>query len=270
MKETGIQEAQIFNVSLGTPMGNAKYLSPKWLDLFKFAASEASRLGLELSFHNGAGWSSSGGPWITPEYAMQTVVYSKTEQSGGKLIKLQLPQPETRLNYYRDISVLAFPKPANNERIDDLDIKNLSSRIRNHLEPDTKKIPSSSLVKKSDIINLTSKISENGFLKWDAPDGDWIILRIGHTPTGTKNHPASFGGQGLECDKMSKKAVDVHWKGGIDPILNKLDTLAGTTLKNCIIDSYEVGCANWTDDFAKEFKNLRGYDCLSFLPALAG
>ena len=46
MKAVGIQEAQLFNVHLGFPQGPVKYLSEEWLDLFKFSAEEAKRLGL--------------------------------------------------------------------------------------------------------------------------------------------------------------------------------------------------------------------------------
>jgi hypothetical protein len=272
MQRVGIQEALLFNADMGYPEGSATFLSPEWLELFKFAASEAKRLGLELGFHNGAGWSSSGGPWITPEYAMQTVVYSEVKISceGGKTLKFQLPQPSTRLNYYRDIMVLAFPKPQSRERIDDLDIKTLSGKLRNHLEPDAKLIPPSALVHKADIIDLTPKMSADGMLEWNAPAGEWIVLRLGHTPTGAENHPAVIGGRGLECDKMNKKAVDIYWKGGISPIIEKLGALVGSTLTSCLIDSYEVGCTNWTAGFNDEFERLRGYDCQLFLPALAG
>ncbi len=65
MKQVGIQEAQLFNVQLEFPKGPVKYLSEEWLDLFHFAAKEAKRLGLELTFHNSAGWSSS---WRTLDY----------------------------------------------------------------------------------------------------------------------------------------------------------------------------------------------------------
>lgn len=270
MKQVGIQEAQIFNADMGYPEGPATFLSSEWLELFKFAASEAERLGLELGFHNGAGWSSSGGPWITPEYAMQTVVCSDTLCRGGEKIKIRLSQPATRLNYYKDIAVLAFPNPQSGERIDDLDIKSLSGRLRNHLEPDMKSIPQSALVHRTDIIDLTSKTSVDGSLEWDAPNGEWVILRVGHTPTGAENRPAVIGGRGLECDKMNKKAVDVYWEGGIKPIIGKLGNLVGTALTNCLIDSYEVGCTNWTTNFDKEFKRLRKYDCMPFLPVLAG
>ena len=64
------------------------------------------------------------------------------------------------------------------------------------------------VVKKQDIIDLTSKLNSDGFLEWNAPTGDWVILRIGHTPTGEMNRFPSDGGRGLECDKMNKQAVD--------------------------------------------------------------
>jgi hypothetical protein len=270
MAAVGIQEAQLFNVKLSNPQGPIDYLSEEWLELFHFAASEAQRVGMELAFHNGPGWSSSGGPWITPEYAMQTVVYSETVFKGGARFKAQLPKPETRLDYYKDIAVLAFPKPQSGERIDGLDYKNLSGRVRNHLLPDEKEIPATAVIQKSDIIDLTAKVSTDGFLEWDAPAGEWLILRLGHTPTGRMNQPAPPSGRGLECDKMSRKAVDVFWQGGITPILKKLGPLAGSVVTNCIIDSYEVDATNWTSGFDKAFKKLRAYDCLLYLPTLAG
>ena len=37
-----------------------------------------------------------------------------------------------------------------------------------------------------------------------------------------------------------------------------------------MIDSYEVGCNNWTPNFRKEFIKRRGYDPIPFLPVLSG
>ncbi|MGB5943971.1 MAG: glycosyl hydrolase [Leeuwenhoekiella sp.] len=270
MKQVGIQEAQLFNVHLGFPEGSVKYLSEEWLDLLKFSAEEAERLGLELAFHNGAGWSSSGGPWVTPVHAMQTVVYSEVIVEGNQWFKEQLPQPATKYGYYRDIAILAFPKPKANTKIDGLDYKMLSERIRNHLLPDTKTIPNASIVSKETVINLTDQASNNGFLEWKVPEGDWVVLRIGHTPIGTQNRPAPTSGKGLEVDKMSKTAVDAYWKGGIQPIIDKLGDLIGTTVNNCLIDSYEVETTNWTSGFEAEFGKLRGYDLMPYLPTLAG
>lgn len=270
MKKVGIQEAQLFNVHLGFPKGSVKYLSEEWLNLFKFSAEEAKRLDLELGFHNSPGWSSSGGPWVTEEQAMQTVVFSELTIEGGKRIKTALPKPKTKFDYYKDIVVLAFPKPKETKKINGLDFKILSERIRNHLLPDTKTIPQAAVIAKETVIDITAKVSTAGVLEWDAPQGEWIILRFGHTPIGTTNRPAPPEAKGLEVDKMSKKAVDAYWKNGVQPIIDKLGDLIGSTVNNCLIDSYEVGTTNWTTGFESQFEKLRGYDLTAYLPTLAG
>lgn len=76
--------------------------------MLKHAAAECERLGLSFGVHNCDGWSSSGGPWITPEQSMKMVVWSETIISGGD-VNIQLPQPTTRVDYYKDIAVLAYP-----------------------------------------------------------------------------------------------------------------------------------------------------------------
>src|SRR6185312_9904288 len=78
MKHVGLAGAQIFNVDPGIPHGKVDFLSPQWSEMTRYAAQEANRLGLDLCIHNGAGWSSSGGPWVKPHDAMQVVAFSKT------------------------------------------------------------------------------------------------------------------------------------------------------------------------------------------------
>ncbi|MDQ3846863.1 MAG: glycosyl hydrolase family 43, partial [Bacteroidota bacterium] len=109
MKKVGIGGFQNFFVGSGIPKGPVEYLSEEWLNLMKHTIAEADRLGLEFQMHNCPGWSSTGGPWITPELSMQQVVWSETFVEGGKEVKTALPQPFKRLNYYRDTFILAFP-----------------------------------------------------------------------------------------------------------------------------------------------------------------
>jgi hypothetical protein len=271
MKKVGIHGAEIFNVEEGIPLGDAPFMSPQWLDLFRHAASEADRLGMELCFHNCAGWSSSGGPWIKPEHAMQTLVTSETRVKGGARVEVTLPQPPTKENYYRDVAILAFPAPSNPARIEKLDAKgSFGFAVEYGMQPDLKIAPAGAVIPGAKIINLTDKMSAGGKLVWDAPEGDWIVLRVGHTPTGKTNHPAPRAGTGLECDKLSREALDAHWQSGIEPILKKLGPLAGKSLNNCLIDSYEVGCNNWTPKFRDEFIKRRGYDPIPWLPVLSG
>jgi hypothetical protein len=125
-------------------------------------------------------------------------------------------------------------------------------------------------VQRRDIIDLTSKVDANGRLNWRVPAGDWVILRVGYTPTGMSNHPAPEEGLGLECDKLSKEALDAHWAGFMQKVLDDDGPLDGRTLVGSLIDSYEVGGQNWTKDFRAEFKERRGYDPLKFLPVFTG
>ncbi|HMJ70804.1 MAG TPA: glycosyl hydrolase [Cyclobacteriaceae bacterium] len=108
MARVGIGGFQNFDAGTGIPKGPIVYLSPGWLELKKHAISEARRLGLEFTMHNCPGWSSSGGPWITPELAMQEVTWSELVVEGGKAVAIKLPQPLKKLNYYKDIAVVAY------------------------------------------------------------------------------------------------------------------------------------------------------------------
>jgi hypothetical protein len=126
------------------------------------------------------------------------------------------------------------------------------------------------VVQRREVVDLTSKLTTDGRLNWHAPAGEWVILRLGYTPTGRNNHPAPKEGEGLECDKFSQAALDAHWAGFMQKVLDDIGPLAGKTLNSSLVDSYEVGGQNWSENFRAEFQKRRGYDPLKFLPAFTG
>jgi hypothetical protein len=404
MKRVGVGGAQIFDVQPGVPPGPVRYAGEQWRAMIKHAASEADRLGLELCLHNCAGWSSSGGPWVKPEQAMQMLVVSEARAKGPGKFEASLPQPPARMNFYHDIVVLAFPTPpAERARVSDLAPRLTSSqdgfdgaklidgkpetaatlflrgskqptylqfefaqpftaraltmlsaggrpgsrvelqvsddgqafrklaefglqeptilrppltlsfapatgrffrlvfprapgqsgsvslaevslepgfRIGNwpaqagylradNPAPDTSGVPAEAVIDRARIIDLTAQMEATGKLTWDAPAGDWTILRFGYTVTGKDNHPAPESGRGLECDKLSAEAVDAHFAGNLAKVMTDLGPLAGRGLKHLLIDSYEVDSQNWTPRFREEFRKRRGYDPLPYLPVMA-
>lgn len=109
IKEAGIGGVLVFNVSMGLPEGDVKYNSQEHRDILTHAAKECEKLGLSFGVHNCDGWTSSGGPWVTPENAMKVVVNSQVIAKGGKEINIKLPQPPARHNFYKDIAVVAYP-----------------------------------------------------------------------------------------------------------------------------------------------------------------
>ncbi len=110
----------------------------------------------------------------------------------------------------------------------------------------------------------------NGKLNCKLPKGYWRIVRMGHTSTGHTNATGGAG-KGLECDKFSEKAVQKQFDNWIGTIINKTDPeLAKKVMKEILIDSWECGSQNWSDNFSSEFAKRRGYDLMPFLPLLAG
>jgi len=120
------------------------------------------------------------------------------------------------------------------------------------------------------VLDVTPHLKPDGRFAWDVPPGDWVLLRVGYTTTGKTNHPAPQESVGLECDKMSKRAAEVHFAGFLEKLIQDQRAVGGSALRYAHIDSWEVGSQNWTPAFREEFRKRRGYDPLPFLPVLAG
>lgn len=43
------------------------------------------------------------------------------------------------------------------------------------------------VVDPASVQDISQYMAEDGTLTWDAPEGEWVILRMGMTPTGTTN-----------------------------------------------------------------------------------
>lgn len=121
-----------------------------------------------------------------------------------------------------------------------------------------------------EVYDITEFMDVNGKLTWDVPAGSWTILRIGMTPTGTKNHPAAPQGTGYEVDKASAELAKYHFKQFLGEIIRRIPEESLPALKYVVADSYEMGPQNWTDNFDSRFKDKFGYDPLRFLPAFSG
>lgn len=117
MRDIGIGSAIMFDGSSDVPKGPVDYGSRQWLALMTHMMAKADALGLQVGLHNAPGWSSSGGPWVTPDRSMQQIVWTETTVTGGKPLTVRLPRPYAKLDYYRDAAVLAFPASAGDESV---------------------------------------------------------------------------------------------------------------------------------------------------------
>jgi hypothetical protein len=87
MDRVGIGGFQNFDANLDTPQvveRPLRYMTPEWRDAFRFAASEAARLDLEMAIASSPGWSHTGGPWVPPEDGIKKLVWGATRLAGGQ------------------------------------------------------------------------------------------------------------------------------------------------------------------------------------------
>jgi hypothetical protein len=137
MKRAGVAGFQNFDAGLDTPQIVPKrlvYMTPDWKDAFKFTATLADRLGLEMAIAGSPGWSESGGPWVTPAQAMKKYVWGETRVEGGRPFSGVLPKPPSATGpyqnmgsgrakepeFYADSAVVAFRAPENDRPLAEL------------------------------------------------------------------------------------------------------------------------------------------------------
>ena len=227
-----------------------------WWDLVRHTAIESHRLDMDFGMASSPGYSTSGGPWITPELSMSEICFSSTPATGPANMQLNLPQPTVdphgnmhfpvfnpatgkvekpvipaRKTFFRDIAVLA--------------------------------LPATGIVGRNQVIDLTHKKS------WDVPPGEWAIYRFGYTTKGILLQPPQWKANGLECDKLNPEAVTFQMDHVIGAIKEHVGDLVGKGFNFVHVDSYEAGVPEWTPRMREEFSKRRGYDMTPFLATLA-
>lgn len=233
------------------PLPGVDYQSSEWWELFRYAVKEARRLNIELGFNLSAGGWTMQGPWVTPDHAMKKVVQAELKVTGPKRVNEKLAQPEIVDNYYNDICVQAFRVDNENKNI-----------------------------KPEDIIDLSTRMKSDGTFDWQAPEGEWVVLRTGYTLTGhfwskwfaypgPPQADTFQGGEGYEIDYLSKASLEDHFNHLGKPIIEEARK-AGGEVAYFWSDSWECGKLTWTQDFPDQFQKYRSYDLMPYLPVLSG
>ena len=263
MAASGIGGATIFNLTSAVqetqaptqnnPWPDQTYRSPAYWDALRHAAAEGRRLGLEIGLHNTVGYSTTGGPWIDEERAIQKLVWRAIEADAPATgpLKIALPRPDAPrysgygsmgqiAKHYRDIAILALPAG-----------------------PDP--------VPPQQVQDVTALLGPDDQLTWTPPTpGRWQFLRFGHAPTGVAPHPVpdDLIGKVLEADKLSLAQTRFHWENVLAPLATELGTPVGQHLRHFLIDSYEAGHQSWTPGLREAFRQRYGYDPVRWLPTL--
>ena len=285
MKAKGFGGAVLFDANGATQDGNAAvphgptFFTPEWRELYKHTLREAGRLGLEISLNIQSGWN-LGGPVVTAEDAAKKYVWSEVKISGGARLQLQLPPPQARENFYRDTAVVAFrlKNSASHPPLKNWKQKALQESLQPFSSPDSSPLfaeipgtPGEEDAGAAEVLDLTAKLGMDGILRWDAPPGDWQVLRFGYT-IGDHAYVStgSDGWSGFAIDVYSTTAFQHYWDKIVEPLIADAGSLAGKSLKYLHTDSWEIELANWTPTLHDEFQKRHGYDLTPWLPVLAG
>jgi hypothetical protein len=125
-----------------------------------------------------------------------------------------------------------------------------------------------------EVIDLTGRMQSDGRLRWEAPPGNWEVLRFGHTlyvSGGRGYHPhPNAGAAGHVVDIFRREAVEHQFKRVGDRWHERFGADFGSVISALHEDSYEGGWPNWTPSMPDEFERRRGYAMVRYLPILAG
>jgi len=242
-KALGMRGFEIWDVGVYRPINmvpaGPAFLGEESLKSIKHAMTEAKRLGLELNMIAASSWN-AGGAWVKKSDGSKRIASSSIDVVGPNTFDGVLPLPCDDETYHYDISVLAVPE-STGKKLASLD----------------------------EVIDLTGKMNNKGQFKWDAPEGNWIIMRFVCIGTNQPLVVPSPNSDGLLIDHLSAEATERHMLH----MINKLGEIdpGHKILKIMSHDSYELDAANdWTEDFVDEFKKRRKYDPGKYLPLLEG
>jgi hypothetical protein len=253
MKRQGIGGVLLFDAGSGGPLApkGPAFMSDEWRENFRYAVREATRLGIEMGVNLCSGWD-AGGPWVEREDASKALAWTETTVQGPQALDQLLKLPELKLipisrfykveeeqDWYRDIAVFA-------SRADKAGVWNAQEAM-----------------------NLSAAI-QNGRLRWQVPEGQWTILRLGYTLSRARTRNPSVGQGGWEIDPFSVQALDRHFDHTAAKLIEDAASVPESTFKYTHIDSWEIGQPTWTANLINEFRSRRGYDPTPYLPALAG
>jgi len=258
-KDMGISGMTIFEIGsrdTAVVKTGPAYLGPESLQTLKFAIEEAGKLGLSVGLNTASSWN-AGGNWIPPKHAAKSIYKASIELSQNTKNSIKLPFPEipetdewgkTRLIkfgqdgkpvFYEEIAVLAIPTG---------------------VQP----LDTSQIINVSDHFNQETEV-----LEWDAPDGEWQVVRYICSNSGENLVLPSPESAGPIVDHFDAEATEFHFNYIIDRLKSVLgDDLSKTALKSLYMASYEAKGFTWTVTLPQEFKEINGYQVHKFLPAL--
>lgn len=257
-KEAGVAGFTIFEIGsrdtvlVGT---GPEFLGDESLRNIKLAIDEAGKYGMEVGLNTASSWN-AGGKWVTPQHAAKSIYQSVVAVKGGNRLELKIPFPEIPERDPRGRKrMIEFGKDGKPVYSEEIAVLAIPVRVA---AADT-----SSILDISPYFN-----SETETLAWNAPSGEWKIVRYVCSNSGENLVLPSKYSAGPIIDHFDADATAFHFNYIISRLQSVLGDLRKTALKSLYMASYEARGFNWTPTLAAEFRRINGYDVRKFLPIL--
>lgn len=217
--------------SLGIP--SLTWLSEVWLDALEVTLREAKALGMGCDLLVGSGWPFGKETLPMEQRAQVMLTYAKEVKAGDRVLV---------------DSIFAAVDPQVTEKNADRTFELVSLK----LTPMTIR----SLAEVEDLA------LEKGAL---VVPRDGMLYALVHCTSFASVINGAPGASGPILDHMNREAVRQYLEWMSTTLEGRLGPMKNW-LRAYFVDSMELEGANWTDDFAEEFRKRRGYDLMPWLP----
>lgn len=211
------------------------------------ALAAARKHNLSVDITLGAGW-----PLRTPNTARgtglseQELIYGREDVQGARTYSGPAPSPMDDGNDERRGRLLAVT----------------AAKVLKRGPPVTEAgtpPPSSTILDPRSFVDLTSRLTENGIVKWRVPRGAWILFSFW-------KRDASEGVVDHLSSRATRAATGYIGRNQIGEAAVGLRGTGGSYFE----DSLELNPRQlfWTHTFRREFRKRRGYDMTKYLPLM--
>ena len=265
-KARGLSGVDIFDLGIRDsknviPPGPG-FMSEEQVDGIAFAINEAKQLGLKIGLIVSSSWN-AGASWTPPEDALMNLVAWKETVIGPIQYDRILPFPELPDKFKKPYGVFPLYVPR--------DEKGSPIYKKNYVVMAFPVDANGVIADLENVRILNNHLDTSDRLKYDFPDGRWVVMRTVIANFGQRLWLPSDRSQGLIIDHFSKQATRNHFNTVISRLEKRLGSLKDTALERLYLASYESNAGViWTPDFHEAFYSQNGYPIEPFLPALFG
>lgn len=251
--------------------------NPYFYDMIRVVLEECRKHNLIADLNLGSSWP-PGGTYIDKPHALKTLMMGTSIVKGPKSIEMSVPKIQLNPYYkYRKI-ISSFAGGIQDDFSKYINEFKLVACVAVKPRKKSAKIhfifPKATPLNPDSCIDITSKVDSNQILKWDVPEGTWQIFSFYGGPTGMMPMSCANSDQHVTSlvvdilDKVSTiRLLEGFFKFNSQEF-EKIKPYLGKEFRALFTDSQEIADEwFWTSHFFEEFKRLRGYDIIPYLPA---